>query len=184
MPRVAEVVLGVRGGGADLLQVPRRSDQPAVIAEVPFDLAADRGDGEGDEVLASIDVEALGGLHQAEAGHLPDVGEVAAACAVAEGQRFRHVEVVLDDGVAGSARGLGVGGARALEGRDGATLPGCFGGRPRRGAGGGCEGSRGGARSEGPRADDGQDGFGNDGHGAPVRRRATALFSAVVASTG
>ena len=55
------------------LQAPRHLDRPAVVAEVPADLAHDGGHREGDEIRTGFDVEADDGVDQSDARDLNQV---------------------------------------------------------------------------------------------------------------
>src|ERR1700734_379839 len=55
------------------LQTSRDLHRPAIVAEMPADLAHDRGHREGDEVGAGFDVEAGDRVDQSDAGHLNQV---------------------------------------------------------------------------------------------------------------
>ncbi|GAA3045604.1 hypothetical protein GCM10020000_26670 [Streptomyces olivoverticillatus] len=82
----AAVPLGELGGGGgqcqpQLLEPARHAHGPALVAEVPFDLADDRGRGVGGELHAAVRVEPVHRLDQADGGHLGQVVERLAAVA-------------------------------------------------------------------------------------------------------
>jgi hypothetical protein len=56
-----------------LLHPPRHPNRPALVPEVPLQLADDGGGGEGRELQATSGVEALDRLEKAEQGHLDQV---------------------------------------------------------------------------------------------------------------
>ena len=82
-----------------LLEPARHLDRPAVVAEVPADLAHDRRHRERHEVRAGVDVEPDHGVHQADAGDLHEV--VARLTAAVEATRdvVGQRQAALDDAV-------------------------------------------------------------------------------------
>src|SRR3954447_20491052 len=84
----------------ELLQVARDADGPRPVAEVALDLAHDRGHGVARERHAALDVEAVDGLHEAEAGDLEDVVERLFGALIAGGKLARERQEALDDRVA------------------------------------------------------------------------------------
>ncbi len=69
-----------------LLEPPRHTYRPALVAEVPLDLTDDGGGGVGGELHAALRVEAVHGLDQADGGHLGEVVQRLAAVAEPAGQ--------------------------------------------------------------------------------------------------
>ena len=80
-----EAVDGLRELGVQLLDVARDADRPAAVAEVALDLAHDVRGGEGGELDAAVDVEAVDGLDEADRADLHEVVERLAAVGVAAG---------------------------------------------------------------------------------------------------
>src|SRR4051794_28754463 len=81
----------------ELLQVARDADGPRPVAEVALDLAHDRGHGVARERHAALDVEAVDGLHEAEAGDLEDVVERLLGALVTGGKLARERQEALHD---------------------------------------------------------------------------------------
>ena len=81
---VGQLALGGVDARLELLDPPRRPDHPAVVTEVLAQLAADGGDGVGEEVVAAADVVPSCGLGQCQRSHLAQVVERDAAGAVAD----------------------------------------------------------------------------------------------------
>ena len=108
-----------------LLQLARRADRPAAVAEVAAQLADDRGDGEARERDPARGVKAIDGLEQAEARDLQQVVEGLLGLAVALGDRPRQRQEALHErltqprvtafGVGGEQLGVGLGRARRLD---------------------------------------------------------------------
>lgn len=94
--------LGGRGGQRQpqLLEAARDADRPALVAEVPFDLADDGGGGVRGELDAALRVEAVHGLDQADGGDLGQIVQRLATVAEAPGQMLDEREVHTDEGVA------------------------------------------------------------------------------------
>src|SRR5262249_10244187 len=72
---------------AELLHVARDADHPAAVAEVAFDLAGDRRDGERGEPDLAAEIEAVDRLHEPERGDLLEVVQRLALVRVAPSER-------------------------------------------------------------------------------------------------
>jgi len=66
-------VVGGRDLQAQFLQPARNADRPGPVAEVPFELADDRGNGEVAEIDAPLGLEPVHGLDHADDGHLDQI---------------------------------------------------------------------------------------------------------------
>jgi hypothetical protein len=88
-----ELGLGCEHALLQLLDAARWPDHPAVVPEVPADLAADGRDAEGEERVAGMRIEAESRLGQRQVGDLFEVLHRDAAGAVARGDRPRHGHV-------------------------------------------------------------------------------------------
>src|SRR5688500_11535696 len=80
----------------ELLDAPRHSHRPALIAEVPLQLPDDRGRGERRELQAAFGIEPLDRLQQAEQGDLYEVLVRLPAVGEAPGEELRERDMVLD----------------------------------------------------------------------------------------
>ena len=101
-----------RHGGTDLLQAPRHPHHPPLVAEVPLDLADDRGRGVGGELQAAPGLEAVQGVDEADAADLDQIAErlaaaVEAARDVLDDRQVAAHELVAQRGPPGRVRGHG-----------------------------------------------------------------------------
>ena len=102
----AAVLLGQLAGGLgqqqlELLQPARDPDRPALVAEVPLDLADDRRGRVGRELDPALEVEPVDRLDQPDRRHLDQVVERLAAVAEPAGEVLDQRQVHLDQLVAG-----------------------------------------------------------------------------------
>ena len=79
-----------------LLQAARHADRPALVAEVPLDLADDVRRRVRRQLDAAVDVEAVDRLDEADAADLDEILELLAAIGVAAGERADERQVLLD----------------------------------------------------------------------------------------
>ena len=98
-----EVVDEARDAQRELLHPPRHMDAPRAVAEVAADLADDRRHGIGGELDATLELEAVDRLDQADRAHLDEVVDGLAAARVAPCERVDERHHLLDQAVAGSA---------------------------------------------------------------------------------
>ena len=82
------------------LEPPRHLDRPAVVPEVPADLAHDRRHRERHEVRTGVDVEPDDRVHQADPGDLDQIVAGLAAAVEAAGDVIGQRQASLDDAVA------------------------------------------------------------------------------------
>src|SRR5207247_6712831 len=79
-----------------LMQSPRHLHRPALVPEVPLDLAHDGGRGKCRELQAPLRLEALDGLQQSDIADLDDVLERLAPVAEFFGQKDHQIVEQLD----------------------------------------------------------------------------------------
>jgi hypothetical protein len=92
-----EAVDGLGELGVELLDVARDAHAPAAVAEVALDLARDVRGGEGGELDAALDVEAVDGLDEADGADLHEVVERLAAVGVPAGDVADERHHALDE---------------------------------------------------------------------------------------
>src|SRR5215211_7287428 len=80
----------------ELLEPARHPHRPALVAEVPLELADDRGGGVGRELHLALQVEAVDGLQQPDGAHLDQVLQRLPAVAEAAGQVLDQRQVQPD----------------------------------------------------------------------------------------
>ncbi len=95
-----QVAGGLGQAELELLQPARNPDGPALVAEVPLDLADDGRRGVGGELDGALEVEAVDGLDQPDGRDLHEVIERLAAVAEPPGQVLHQREVGLDEVIA------------------------------------------------------------------------------------
>src|ERR1700733_5744930 len=82
----------------ELLQPPRHPDGPALVPEVPLDLADDGGRGVGGELHAALEVEPVDGLDQPDGRDLGEIVKPLAPVAEPARQVLHERQVQLDQG--------------------------------------------------------------------------------------
>src|SRR5919205_833529 len=81
----------------ELLEVARHPHRPRAVAEVALDLAEDRGHRVAGEGHLAVEIEAVDGLHQPQAGHLEEVVEGLVGALVAAGELAGERQEALDE---------------------------------------------------------------------------------------
>ena len=98
---MGQLLGGRREGEPQLLQPTGYADGPALVAEVPLDLADDRRGRVGGELDAALDVEAVDRLDQADGADLDEVVERLAPAGEPPGEVLDERQVEADQLLAG-----------------------------------------------------------------------------------
>jgi hypothetical protein len=86
--------------GLKFFDTARYLNRPPVVTEVASDLAHHRRDREGEKLDASVDVEAVHGVDQADSGSLDEVVERLTAATISMRDVIGKRQTTLDDGFA------------------------------------------------------------------------------------
>ena len=96
-----ELVARARQPAAQLRETARQSHALAAVAQVTLDLAGDVRHGEGGQVEAALEIEAIDGVDQADRPDLHEVLVTLAAACVTACERLHEGQMELDQALAG-----------------------------------------------------------------------------------